>query len=87
MELREGGLTLPELAAYAEHLPPGSAVWAHKHGLPQGWSLDSVLLSDVFAAVNHGTAHPARAEIAEQARHRSAVERLRAQKARLNSAP
>lgn len=86
VELRQGGLTLPELAAYVEHLPPGSAVWAHEHGVPFGWSLDAILLSDIFAATNGGTAHPARAEITQQARARSAVERLRAQKARLNSA-
>lgn len=85
VELRTGGLTLPELAAYVEHLPPGSAVWAHLHGIPAGWSLTDILLTDIFAALNSGNAHPARAEITEKARHKSALARLRAQRERLNA--
>jgi len=84
VELRQGGLTLPELAAYVEHLPPGSACWAHLNGVPLGWSLDTLLLTDIYAATR-GQAHPARTEISDQARAKSALARLRAQKARLNS--
>lgn len=84
--LRTGELSLPELVAYIEHLPPGSAVWAVEHGLPFGWSLTDVLLSDLFAAMS-GNVHPARAEIDEKARHKSALSRLARQRERLNSKP
>jgi hypothetical protein len=82
-DLRTGDLRLSELVAYIEHLPPGSAVWAHEHGLPFGWSLTDVFLTDLFAAFT-GEAHPQRAAIQQKAEARSALDRLRRQKARLN---
>lgn len=69
------------MVAYVEHLPPGSAVWAKEHGIPFGWSLTDVLLSDLFAAFS-GEPHPARAEIQKKAEYASALARLQRQKAR-----
>lgn len=81
--LLTGEVTLPELAAYVEHLPSGSAVWCLEHGLPFGWDLSTILLTDLFAAQS-GNVHPARAELDEKARAKSALERLRRQRERLN---
>jgi hypothetical protein len=75
-------IDLPTLAAMVEYLPPGSAVWAKENGLPYGWTLDAVLVSDLYHAFT-GSAHPMRAEISEKARARDALARLRAQRARL----
>lgn len=82
-DLRTGDLRLSELIAYIEHLPPGSAVWAHEHGLPFGWSLTDVFLTDLYAAFS-GQPHPQRAEISKAAEARSALDRLKRQKARHN---
>lgn len=83
--MREGTLTIEELSAFIEYAPSGSPIWAIEHGLPYGWSLESVLLSDLFAQWS-GEEHPARAEITEQQRAtatRSKREQLLAQRERL----
>lgn len=85
-DLKTGEMTLPELASYIEHLPVGSAVWCVEHGMPFGWTLTDVLISDIYAALV-GNPHPARAEVVESARVRDAVARLKAQRERLNSQP
>ena len=84
--MRTGWLKLSILSAYVEHLPPGSAIWAIEHGLPFGWTLTDVLISDLFA-VTAGEIHPARAEIDSTARARSALARLRKQRERLKHNP
>lgn len=85
--MRDGDLTIAELAAYMTYLPPGSAVWAKEHGLPFGWSLTDVLISDLYAAWA-GEPHPARTAAESDTRASSAkskVAALKAQRARLGT--
>lgn len=58
-DLWRGRLSVRRLSVLIAHLPPGSAVWAAENGIPYGWSLTDVLLTDVFAALT-GEQHPAR---------------------------
>ncbi len=73
------------LSVLVAYLPAGSAVWAIENGLPYGWDLDSVLLTDLFHAFT-GQQHPARPKpskkgLADRASDLRA--RLREQAARL----
>lgn len=49
--LGRAGLKLRDLAGLLRHLPPEAAINGH------GWSIEAVLLADVFAALA-GTPHP-----------------------------
>ena len=80
--LSSGEVTLPELLAYVEYLPAGSAVWSIEHGLPYGWSLTDVLISDLFQVIT-GEEHPQRAPITKKARAEDVLRRLEAQRKRL----
>lgn len=74
------------LSVLVAYLPPGSAVWAADHGLPFGWGLTDLLLTDVYHAVS-GSPHPARPKprrSSERKDGRSLIERLRAQRERLS---
>lgn len=81
-ELRTGGLCLSELCDLIKGLSPDSAIKGLEQGLPEGWSLTHVYLTDLYAA-HTGQLHPARAALAERARAGDVLARLKAQQARL----
>lgn len=78
-----GGVTLRRLANLTYHLPSGGAVWAVSNGVPYGWTLTDILITDLFHAWT-GEEHPARPK--GDGPKRDAAElraRLEAQRARL----
>lgn len=81
--LSSGEITLPELSAYVEHLPPDSAIARATSGLPYGWGPTEVLLAEIVQVLS-GEPHPA-LKAADNARRAASIRaRLRAQNARLS---
>lgn len=58
-DLWRGELSLRELSNLIDHLPPGSAVWCQQAGVPYGWTLTDLLITDLFQAFT-GEPHPMR---------------------------
>ena len=82
-----GGLSLRLLSVLINNLPAGSATWAVQNDIPYGWSLNDLLIADLFQAFT-GEVHPARPtgkEKAESERAKQLAERLLAQRDRLTS--
>ena len=52
-------MTVRRLAVLVHHLPDGGHVWAALTKEQAGWSLEALLLADVFHALT-GKQHPAR---------------------------
>lgn len=88
-DLYTGRLSIRRLGVLVRHLPTGSATWAQRHGIPEGWTLTDFLLADIFAALA-GEEHPARpstSRAANAARASDLVQRLREQRARMETDP
>lgn len=78
-----------ELYVLVSQLPAGSRVWAAENGLPFGWTLEAVLLADLYQA-HTGTPHPARptpssSTSSSGTRASDLRDRLRKQRERLTS--
>lgn len=62
-------MSMRRLSVLTDALPDGGHVWAALTGEPPGWSVEALLLADLFHAVV-GKPHPAR-EKSAQARSKS----------------
>jgi len=85
-DLWRGELSLRRLYVLVSQLPIGSSTWAAQIGIPYGWTLTDLLLTDVYHALT-GEPHPARPTIrkpGEAARRAGQIARLKAQRERLN---
>jgi hypothetical protein len=83
--LWRGELSPRRAAVLLAHLPVGSAVWAAQAGVPYGWSLQEILIADVFHALT-GEAHPLHPSggvEAKAAKQADTIDRLMAQQERL----
>jgi len=58
-DYRQGRMSMRRLSVLADHLPDGGHVWAAQTGEQQGWSVEALLLADVFWALT-GEQHPSR---------------------------
>lgn len=89
-DLWRGGLSVRRLAVLIAGLPPESATSAAVAGRPAGWTVEALVVADVFHAVT-GKPHPSRpgpsgagsTASAAAARHKDLAARLAAQRARL----
>jgi hypothetical protein len=55
----QGRMTMRRLSVLADQLPDGGHVWAAQTGEQPGWSVEALLLADVFWALT-GEQHPSR---------------------------
>lgn len=87
-DYRQGRMSMRRLSVLVNHLPDGGHVWAKLTKEQPGWSLEALLLADVFAALT-GKTHPARerSEIARTASGRHVADvaaKLKARRDRRN---
>lgn len=83
-EFWRGGVSLRRLASLVYFLPAGGAVWAAQNGVPYGWTLTDILVTDLFHALT-GEAHPARPSGGRSSRDVAGIRaRLEEQRARLS---
>jgi hypothetical protein len=64
---------------------PGSALWCVNNGLPAGWSLTDLLLTDLYFALTNER-HPLAPDLAakaKQAKNATLIAQLKAQRARI----
>lgn len=77
-------MSIRRLYVLLSNLPAGSAVWCIESGLPFGFTVTDLLLTDLYAALT-GESHPARPKPSSSSPPDDVVARLKAQRERLQS--